>query len=70
MANPMEDIKGYDEWKTKLPKERIIGYCEQCGGEIYSEPHWKTVDGRVHEECFDEFAQLALEAEMVDGVEA
>lgn len=62
----------YDGWKTKTPRdiEVIVAECEQCGTEIYlHNPFYKTNHGKVHEDCFEEFAEEALEAELVEGFE-
>jgi hypothetical protein len=62
----------YDEWKTRTPRdvEVIVDYCEQCGGEIYlHNPFYRTNIGRIHEDCFDDFAYATLGAELVEGFE-
>lgn len=65
-----EDINGYDEWKTRIPVEVVVGECEHCGAEIYMDnEHYRTNQGRVCEECFQEFAEGFLEAELVSGIE-
>ncbi len=65
-----EDIKDYDSWKTRVPVEVVVGDCEHCGAEIYMEnEHYRTNLGRVCYDCFDEFAENTLEAELVTGLE-
>ena len=64
-------MRGYDKWKLRDGNPSIIvASCEQCGGEIYlSEAYYKTNLGNVHEECYEEFAECALDAEVVEGLD-
>lgn len=50
----------YDRWKLSNPRdfEVIAGYCEHCGMEYYEgEDIFETTEGKVHEDCLDEFAR-------------
>lgn len=65
-------IKGYDNWKLSNPRDRevVVAECEHCGGEIYlSEEYKRTNHGKVHEDCFEDFAVDVLKAETVEGFE-
>lgn len=52
-------MPNYDNWKLTTPEsnEKIAHFCEYCGTPIYvGEEFLGTDEGRVHEDCFDEFA--------------
>lgn len=64
----MEDIKGYDDWKQRQPVEVIVASCEHCGEAIYMEETcYKTNQGVVHEDCFEEFSIDFLDASLTEG---
>jgi hypothetical protein len=55
----------YDKWKISTPwdDEKVAFVCENCDEAIYvGEEYISTDDGRVHEDCFDEYAWNTLGA--------
>lgn len=59
-----------DDYRKNIKVEVIVGFCEHCGGEVYlGDEHYRTNEGRVHQECFMEFAESVLDAELVEGLE-
>ena len=44
------------ELPLEPPEPQLIGYCLQCGGEIYAgESHYDGSGGLVHGDCMVEF---------------
>ena len=42
----MEEIRGYDEWKTALPEEpKPVAYCDICGEPLYEGDHLTDICG-------------------------
>ena len=40
------------------PEDKIFGYCDHCGGEIYEGDTVYDIDGqRIHEDCLEDFAR-------------
>ena len=40
------------------PEDKIFGYCDFCGGEIYEGDTVYDIDGqRIHEDCLADFAR-------------
>ncbi len=40
------------------PEDKICGYCDFCGGEIYEGESIYLIDGqRIHEDCLEDFAR-------------
>lgn len=40
------------------PEDKIYGYCNLCGGEIYEGDTIYEINGQlIHEECLEEFAK-------------
>lgn len=64
----MEEIVNYDSWKLDSEQEEddFVGYCSQCGGEIYVGDRIIDVDGDLlHDEgddCFTKYAMKKLGA--------
>lgn len=50
----MEEIKGYDEWKTTPPEEEPVEYCSMCGCPMYAGDVLYTIDGGICEECLND----------------
>lgn len=60
-----EVIPFYDKWKLDSGQddEKTVGKCEHCDREIYEgDEIYETSEGDVHEDCFQEFAETALDA--------
>lgn len=48
----------------------VVDECVQCGCHIYlHNTFYRTNMGRVHEDCFDDFAYATLGAELTEGFE-
>ncbi len=46
------------ELPLEPPDDIIVGYCNQCGGEIYDGETVYRIDGqRIHEDCLGDFAK-------------
>jgi hypothetical protein len=59
-------IPNYDKWKLMNPydAEVIISFCPFCAESVYKGEEVYLVDGEyVHEECFEEYAKLTLDAD-------
>jgi len=40
------------------PEDVVVGYCDQCGGEIYEGETVYRIDGQlIHEDCLEDFAK-------------
>lgn len=50
----LEQIQGYDNWKTTPPEERAEKCCTSCGSEIYEGDYLYTIDGEtLCEDCLN-----------------
>lgn len=58
---------GYDRWRLASPPEPpLVGYCLECGSDVYKgQECYKLPDGYVHLDCFKEYAEAVLDAEIV-----
>lgn len=55
------------------PEDKVFGYCDQCGGEIYEGEDIYEIDGDIiHEDCLLDYARekLAVRREAVIYAEA
>ncbi len=55
------------------PEDKIFGYCDHCGGEIYEGEDIYEIDGDIiHEECLLDYAKehFAMKKEAVSYAEA
>lgn len=51
----MENIKGYDAWKTTPPDEpEPKEHCAKCGNPIYEGEELYKVDGGICKRCIDD----------------
>ena len=49
------------ELPLEPPEDKIIGYCAQCGGEIYAgNPVYLCDEGMVHVDCVLEHIEQAM----------
>lgn len=54
----MESIRGYDNWKTTLPREHEpIFLCDSCGTELYIGDYYFQIsqDERICECCLNDY---------------
>lgn len=61
-------IHGYDNWKLMNPYdlEIAVSECPACSESIYKGEEVYVVDNEyIHEECFEEFARLTLDANLL-----
>ena len=58
----MEDIRGYDDWKTTPPDDpEPVTYCNSCGAPLYEGDYLYTVHGdRLCEECLNDMYRRML----------
>lgn len=48
----MEQMQGYDEWKTTIPEPDPVTKCDSCGCDLYEGDYLYTVNGeQLCEEC-------------------
>lgn len=59
-GSEMEEISGYDEWKTQPGDEaKPECYCEGCGCALYAGDVLYTIDGGICEDCLnDEYKEV------------
>jgi hypothetical protein len=58
-------IPNYDKWKLMNPYdlEIAVSFCPACTETIYKGEEVYLIDSEyVHEDCFEEYAKLTLEA--------
>lgn len=48
----MEQIQGYDQWKTTPPEQNPVAKCDSCGCDLYEGDYLYTIDEeQLCEEC-------------------
>ncbi len=46
------------ESRFNPPEEKIMGYCDHCGSEIYAGELYYDIDGKqIHEDCLEAYAK-------------
>ena len=58
----MENLAGYDKWKTTPPDDpEAEHYCSRCGAPIYEGDYLYAIDGeKLCEDCLnDEYRRMA-----------
>lgn len=60
-------MRDYDNWKLSngLEGEKVIHYCEHCGGEIYKGETYKYIHlfgTCVHEDCLSDYLLASIDA--------
>lgn len=60
----MEDLPGYDNWKTSPPEPKVATTCDWCDEDICEgEEAYVTDDGdTVHTQCWDDYSKEELGA--------